>query len=176
MLARGPGQMCSGGSAGVLTVGTTPICCFSLCLRLLFPGRAGRRASPWNCCSNPYWQCCLLVSPFLWVCKAPRWSLCANPVFCPELLSLVWQQSSLLQAKYEFLVAGISHVGGGAVRAVARGLLRPCLMPAGAFTLPCGRLDVGLSQWEHVFPLDSFPPARVPHLPPCAVQEHREVE
>lgn len=73
-------------------------------------------------------------------------------------------------------MAGISHFGRGAVRAVARGLLHSCLMPAGAFTLPCGRLGVGLSQWKHVFPLDSFLSARVPHLLPCAVQEHREVE
>lgn len=53
-------------------------------------------------------------------------------------------------------------------RAVARGRLHFCFMPVGAFTLPCGRLDVGLSQLKHVFLLDSFLSTCVPHLLPCA--------
>lgn len=114
-------------AGAVSEVVATPICCSTLCLRLLFPGRAGRRVD--ECCSEIRWLCMLCscrtalrvvifscavlslkaateiltVHSTFWWWSTPKGAL---PVFTSEmrnaleaqLLSFKWQQNSLLQA------------------------------------------------------------------------------
>lgn len=114
-------------AGAVSEVVATPICCSTLCLRLLFPGRAGRRVD--ECCSEIRWLCmlcscrtalrvvifsCVVLSleaateiltvhSTFWWWSTPKGAL---PVFTSEmrnaleaqLLSFKWQQNSLLQA------------------------------------------------------------------------------
>lgn len=82
LLAKGQAGVCS---AAVYTVVTTPVWCSSLCLRLLFPGKAGRRACPrWEI---TWIQSCALFlhlrSRNFWLRGCKTWNCYSNP--CCEL-------------------------------------------------------------------------------------------
>lgn len=112
-------------------------CCSTLCWRLLFPGTVGSRACPLlesdgsilvlcssssalssvlscvgctapNCCGDPGCERCLLLLTPWGVPSFQSWDeQCVQILPLAELPSLMWQQSSLLQAKSEFLEAGM---------------------------------------------------------------------